>query len=74
MLLKLWPILLVLFVDSCASGPKVTVCILDPAVSALECYNEQTGQASSIPVSASDKFVCFNPTDADSLLNYCASK
>lgn len=59
-------------VGSCANGPKVTVYLSDPAMSGMEFYNQNTKQSGFVNYSDTDKFVCFNPNDAQTLLNYCA--
>lgn len=72
MLLKLSLILsLVVLLSSCGHGPKVTVCVSDPAAGGFDCYNENTQQSSFMAYAASDKFVAFSPTDAQTLLNFC---
>lgn len=58
--------------SSCGSGPKVTVCVSDPAAGGFNCYNENTQQSSFLVYSASDKYIAFDPTDAQTLLNFCA--
>lgn len=69
-LLILCPIFLV--VSNCGSAPKVTVCISDPSAGGLDCYNENTGVSSFIKYEDSDKYVALPPSDAQTLLNYCA--
>lgn len=55
-------------------GPKVTVYISDPKSSAMEFYDEKTGESGNLDFSKTDKFVCFNPSDIEILLNYCGGK
>jgi hypothetical protein len=70
--LKLWLILLpVLLLSDCAGGPRVKVCISDPAYHGFECYDERTETASFVPYELSDKYVAFDPTDAQTVLTYC---
>ncbi len=69
---KLWPILLLgLLLSNCAGGPKVTVCLSNPKMMGMNCFSETTGQPSFLPYMDTNKFVCFNPTDAQTLLNFC---
>lgn len=73
MLLRLLPILSLAFLLSdCKSGPKVTVCVSDPAAGGFDCYNEATNLGSFIPYSQSDRFIALPPTDAQTVLNFCA--
>lgn len=65
--------LVVCLLNSCASGPKVTACVSDPAAGGFDCYDENTQVSSFLPYAASDKYVAFNPSDAQTLLNYCAT-
>ena len=65
-------LLLILPLNDCANGPKVKVCVSDPKVQGFDCYDERTGESSFLPYSESDKYVAFNPPDAQTLLNYCA--
>lgn len=50
---------------SCASGPKLSVYLSDPAKNGME---SPTG---FIPYSATHKFICLEPSDLGTLLNYC---
>lgn len=68
----LMPLLISLPLSSCGTGPKVTVCVSDPGAHGFDCYNEATGKSSFLPFDSSDKYVAFNPADAETLLNYCA--
>ena len=74
MLRKIWLILFALcLLSSCkGGGPQVTVYVSDPSVGGLDGYNEATQQSSFVKYADSDKFVCFNPPDAQSLLDNCA--
>ena len=73
MLQKLSLILFTAFLlSSCGNGPQVTVYVSDPAVGGLDGYNEATQKSSFVTYANSDKFVCFTPTDAQSLLSNCA--
>lgn len=72
---RLWLILLLaLPLSSCGHGPKVTVCVSDPAVGGFDCYNENTGKSSFLAYAGSDKYVAFSPTDAQTLLNFCSQQ
>lgn len=62
---------LLLACSGCATGPKVTVLVSDPAKGGMESFNENTGKRDFMPYSATDKFVCLTPPDAEALLNYC---
>jgi len=59
------------FLYSCGNGPKVTVYVSDPNNLGMEYYNETTGAQGFVGYSVTDKFICFNPTDASTLFNYC---
>ena len=73
MLQKLSLILFTAFLlSSCGTGPKVTVFVSDPAAGGLDGYNEATQQSVFVTYANSDKFVCFTPPDAQSLLDKCA--
>ena len=73
MLLKLSLTLFTLFLlNNCGNGPQVSVFISDPAAGGLDGYNEATQQSSFVPYANSDKYVCFTPTDAQSLLDNCS--
>ncbi len=58
----------------CAHGPKVTVNISSPERGGMDWYDERTNKAGFVPYSATDQYMCFNPSDAQLLLNYCAQK
>lgn len=53
-------------------GPKISVFISDPKVGGLDGYDEATQKASFVKYADSDKYVCFTPTDAQTLLSSCA--
>lgn len=55
----------------CGAGPKVTVYISDPSQGGMQFYNENTGQSGFVAYSETDKFVAFNPADAQMLIDYC---
>lgn len=70
---KLWLILLLaLPLSNCGNGPKVKVCVSDPAAGGFDCYDENSGKSSFIAYQDSDKYVAFDPSDAQALLNYCS--
>jgi hypothetical protein len=58
--------------SSCNEGPEVTVCVSDVQAGGFDCVNSVTKITSFIAYGDSDKYVAFNPTDAQSLLTYCA--
>lgn len=66
--------LLIIALQSCENGPKVTVYVSDPAHEGMEYYNENTGQKGFIAYPLTDKFICFNQTDFNELLNFCHVK
>ena len=66
-------LLVSLLSSSCSHGPKVTVCVSDPAAAGFDCYDERTGKSFFLPYAESDKYVAFNPTDAQTLLTFCAA-
>lgn len=74
MLLKTFKILSVVLalplLGSCKTGPIVTVCILDAANAVLDCVDPDQKQF-TIPFPQADKFVCFSPDDARTLLETC---
>ncbi len=65
-------LLLVVLLNSCGSGPKVMVCVSDPGAHGFDCYDERTSKSSFLSYDQSDKYVAFNPSDAQTLLNFCA--
>lgn len=73
MRLKHFLILLpICLLSDCASGPRVKVCVSDPAVHGFDCYDEQTGKSSFVRYEDSDHYVAFDPTDAQTLLGFCS--
>ncbi len=66
-------LLLVALLSSCGSGPKVMVCVSDPGAHGFDCYDERISKSSFLPYDQSDKYVAFNPADAQTLLSFCAS-
>lgn len=60
-----------LFIAGCNGGPKLTICISDPAASGFQCFNENTGKSSVLFYALSDKYVALSPTDAQALFNFC---
>lgn len=69
--LKLFLTALLVLTSSCASGPKVTVYISDPAQGGCEYFNPNTQQGGFVDYSLTDKFVCFQPAEAQALINFC---
>lgn len=51
-------------------GPRVTVCISNPAAGGAECVNRD-GTSNSLPYVETDNYVMFSPDDAEAILNYC---
>lgn len=63
-------------ITGCATGRPgigVDVCVLDAAAGTLECVAKD-GKEYTKPVSGSDNYTCFSPSDMEALLNYCKSK
>ena len=60
------------FIASCGSGPKVTVYLSHADANGMDYYNENTDESGFIKYSDTDKFVCFNQADAQTLFNYCS--
>jgi hypothetical protein len=58
--------------SSCKEGPKVMVCISDPAVGGFDCYDPTTKKNTFLKYQDSDKYVAMAPDDAQTLFNYCA--
>lgn len=75
---KLWLIFSVIILSeialSCGSGPKLKICISDPAKGGFDCYDERTSEASFILYSESDKFTALDPENAKTLINWCGIK
>lgn len=59
----------------CPEGPKVTAYISDPSNGGLRGFDSKSGKPTGlVPYSKTENFVCFDPPDAQSLLNYCKHK
>lgn len=56
---------------SCANGPKVRVHISDPTRGGMDFYDQRTKESGFAFYAETDKFVCFNTMDIQTLLNYC---
>lgn len=65
---------LICLLSSCKNGPKVSVCISDPASGGFSCFDEQTGKSFFVAYEASDKYVAFSPSDAQALLSFCGER
>lgn len=69
--------LLICLLSSCGSAakqaPKVTVCVVDAANQACDCFNEATGKSFNLTTAQCDKYVAFPPTDAQTLLDFCGA-
>lgn len=69
-LLKLFPIVFLSF-NACGNyGPKVDVCISDPANTGFDCHNAQTNVTHFIKFTDTENYVCLNPVDMKTLLVY----
>lgn len=58
-------------IGQCSNGPKVSVYISNPGAGGMDFANQATGEQGFIPYNQTDRFICFLPTDAETLLNYC---
>lgn len=54
-------------------GPQVTVYTSTPASGGMN-YSDPKGNKGLKPYSQTDKYICFTPTEAQTLLNYCEAK
>ena len=70
MLRWLFLVSLLAVVSSCRSGPRVTVCVLDPAHLTLEC-SDPDGNFLTLPLESAENYVCFSPDDTQKLLKAC---
>ena len=61
---------LLVVVNSCKGGPRVTVCVLNPAALSLEC-SDADGNGLTLPVESAENYVCFSPSDTEKLLKAC---
>ncbi len=74
MLLKVSLISLVLcLLASCKNAPQVTVYVVDVNAGGMDGYDEATKQTSFLEFKDTEKFVCFNPADASTLINFCGA-
>lgn len=55
----------------CGSGPKITVYLSDPSQGGMEYFDENSGVKGFVNYSETDKFICMNKADAQTLYNYC---
>lgn len=53
------------------SGPVVTAYISNPQALGMDFYNRRTGEQGFVAYSLTDKFVCLDPDDTLTLLQYC---
>jgi hypothetical protein len=60
--------------SSCNEGPKVRVNVSNPSAGGMDYYDEALEQSGFTPYEATNKYICFTPTDLQTLLNYCGSK
>lgn len=74
--LKTLAILFTIFsLTACAQGPKVTAYISSPVEGGVRGFDSKTGKNTGlVPYAQTENFVCFNPPDAQALLNYCKNK
>lgn len=71
-LLKLSLIVLALSSVGCGSGgPKVKVCISDPANNGMSCYDKATETKSFIDFAGTENYVCLPPGDLKTVLDFC---
>jgi len=54
----------------CKTGPRVTVCVLDPARGMAECSSAD-GDLPDRPIAELDRWGCMNANDWRALLDYC---
>lgn len=55
------------------TGPKITVCLSDPASQGFQCVDKERKEF-FLPYPASDNYIAIPPDDFQLLLNYCKSK
>lgn len=56
-------------ISSCAHGPKLDVCLSDPAKAQFDCIDKQK-KAYVVPFEKTDNYVCMPPNDYEILLDY----
>lgn len=67
-------ILACLFISACwPHGPKIMVCIADPANNNSQCVDKE-GNPVVIEWKNMNNFFCLTPDDAQALLTYCKQK
>lgn len=54
------------------TGPQVTVCLSEPAISGMTCFDPRTGQNSLVHYLDTDKYVGMNPIDFKTYTTWCA--
>lgn len=57
-----------------ASGPLLKVYLSDPTIGGMDFYDEKTGKSGFVYYSDTDKFICLDQVDTQTLLNYCGIK
>jgi hypothetical protein len=62
-----------LFLASCGSGPKVTVCVSDPQNGGFQCVTHDD-KTNFLPYTESENYVALPPDDMRSLIEYCGLK
>lgn len=72
-LLKLSLIVLISFngVGCGTAGPKVKVCLSDPASSGMDCWDQNTSTSSFIDYADTENYVCLPPGDLKTVLDFC---
>lgn len=65
--------LLCLGFGGCKNGPDVTIYISDPKERGMEYSNDDGTVQGFVPYEHTDKFVCFTPGDAQTLINFCGA-
>lgn len=63
----------VLFISACGSGPKVTICVSDPANNGFQCVDHKK-KSFFLPYADSENYLALSPDDAKLLLDYCKAK
>lgn len=58
---------------ACNSGPRVSICLIDPIEHKLDCADPD-GKGFSVPLDEAQSYVCFSDDDLRVLLNRCRQK
>jgi hypothetical protein len=70
---KTWLVAFSLLLFGCGSGPKIDICVSDPANSGFQCVNKK-GKSYFLPYDQSSNWLALSPDDAELLFNYCKQK